>query len=429
MPWHSRLFPYKRVATHSLILYTVSIYGKQVDLIKRLLLFFILLHICLCSAISVCAAETDTSLFRAEVSAAPQKRGDTFTVTVRPNRDISAFVLEVEYDSAAVTQVRAELTGTAKGDYLSFSDDDGTAALVYTAANNAMTDTGGILLHFRTDKNTESISSEVKLQLTDAADAAAQKLLSQTETHTLKVSFPQLPSSESSLQALTPPSGTLTPAFDPNIYEYTLEVPFTYTTLNFDAIPAEGATVRVNRKNLSAGGTTVDFNFTVTAADNTTKTVYTVAVTRLEKEEAPAASPSPDTEPSPSGTPSSAPTASASPSVKATASAKPTAKPKASSSKQAAAKAEDTADPAPSSAEQDVAEAENGSVSVAPVPTAGSPNIYIYPERETNLAADRLITAAIVLFSVCTGVGIAVLLQSRTAKHVLPDNEKTDKPS
>ena len=369
------------------------------ELIKRLFLFFILLNICLCSALSVCAAETDTSLFSAEVSAAPQKQGDTFSVTVTSNREVAAFVLQIEYD-AAVTQVQAELTGTAKGDYLSFSEDNGSAALVYTAANNAMTDTGGILLHFRTDKNTESAASEVKLRITDAADTAARKLLSQTENHTLKVSFPQRPSSESSLLSLTPPAGTLTPEFDPNIFEYTLEVPFTYTTLNFDAVPAEGASVRVNRKNLSAGGTTVDFNFTVTAADKSAKTVYTVAVTRLEKKAESTAS----------------------------ASEKPTATPKASSSKSATAKNENTDDMTASAAETEAAETATGSASGAPAPITGSPNVYIYPERETNLAADRLVTAAIVLFSVCTGIGIAVLLQSRAAKHEPQDSEKTDKP-
>ncbi|MBQ6856810.1 MAG: cadherin-like beta sandwich domain-containing protein, partial [Lachnospiraceae bacterium] len=82
---------------------------------------------------------------------------------------------------------------------------------------------------------------------------------------------------------LTPPVGELKPAFDPNIYEYTLEVPFTYQSLEWDAIPCDDAAVRVNRKNLGAGGSTTDFFFTVTASDNKTKAIYTVHVTRLKK--------------------------------------------------------------------------------------------------------------------------------------------------
>ena len=60
-------------------------------------------------------------------------------------------------------------------------------------------------------------------------------------------------SADASLLSLTPASGTLTPAFDPDVYEYSLTVPFEVTTMTFTAEAPAGATYRVNRKNLRCG--------------------------------------------------------------------------------------------------------------------------------------------------------------------------------
>ena len=92
-------------------------------------------------------------------------------------------------------------------------------------------------------------------------------------------------SADASLLSLTPASGILTPAFEPDIYQYNLTVPFEVTTMTFTAEVPEGATYRVNRKNLGAGGSDTDFEITVTAADGETRQVYTVTVHRSEKEE------------------------------------------------------------------------------------------------------------------------------------------------
>ncbi len=92
-------------------------------------------------------------------------------------------------------------------------------------------------------------------------------------------------SDDARLLSLTPASGTLTPAFDPDQLEYTLTVPFEITTMTFTAEPVEGAAYRVNRKNLGAGGSDTVFKITVTAADGETKQVYEVTVHRNEKEE------------------------------------------------------------------------------------------------------------------------------------------------
>ena len=90
-------------------------------------------------------------------------------------------------------------------------------------------------------------------------------------------------SADASLLSLTPATGNLTPAFDPEIYQYNLTVPFEVTTMTFTAEVPEGAAYRVNRKNLGAGGSDTVFEITVTAADGETRQVYTVTVHRSEK--------------------------------------------------------------------------------------------------------------------------------------------------
>ncbi len=53
--------------------------------------------------------------------------------------------------------------------------------------------------------------------------------------------------------------------------------------MTFTAQPVEGASYRVNRKNLGAGGSDTLFTITVTAEDGETKNLYQVTVYREEK--------------------------------------------------------------------------------------------------------------------------------------------------
>ena len=90
-------------------------------------------------------------------------------------------------------------------------------------------------------------------------------------------------SADARLLSLTPETGTLDPGFDPEVLEYTLTVPYEVASMTFEAQPAEGASYRVNRKNLGGGGSDTLFTVTVTAADRETKRVYQITVHREEK--------------------------------------------------------------------------------------------------------------------------------------------------
>ena len=249
-------------------------------LARTAVFLLLLLAVLSCTA----AAAQDSGVFYIAQSPETVRRGSAFRVSLAPEQPVSAFVLFAEYDSADIERAEAAISGASSGDYTYVSVQEGRVAVVYTAENGrTMPADARITFTFKTRSGALSDALPVYFTATDAADADARPLLTEPQTLEAAPVFQPEPSSDSALTALEPPEGALSPAFDPDIFDYTLEVPYASTSLVFDAVPAEGADVRVNRKNLGAGGSTVDFEFTVTAADGETKTTYTVAVTRLKK--------------------------------------------------------------------------------------------------------------------------------------------------
>lgn len=148
-------------------------------------------------------------------------------------------------------------------------------------------------------KNLGAGGSATLFLLTVTAEDGESKRVYQVTVHRQEKEEEEKPtlSQDARLLSLTPEQGQLSPAFDPEVLEYRLTVPFEVTTMTFAAQPAEGASYRVNRKNLGAGGSSTLFTLTVTAEDGTAKRIYQVTVYRQEK--AAAASPSPTRTPPP----------------------------------------------------------------------------------------------------------------------------------
>ena len=148
-------------------------------------------------------------------------------------------------------------------------------------------------------KNLGAGGSATLFLLTVTAEDGESKRVYQVTVHRQEKEEEEKPtlSQDARLLSLTPEQGQLSPAFDPEVLEYRLTVPFEVTTMTFVAQPTEGASYRVNRKNLGAGGSSTLFTLTVTAEDGTAKRIYQVTVYRQEK--AAAASPSPTRTPSP----------------------------------------------------------------------------------------------------------------------------------
>lgn len=219
--------------------------------------------------ISAMAEETEP-LFAFAAQEEEVRPGGSFAVTCTPaRRDIGAFVLFADFDAEVISNAKAELPESVKSRHVYTSQQDGRFALVYTAKD------GGVLtepftLVFRTERGAEFDAVTVSFSVTDAANAVGQELIDTVQTTEKTFTYVKEPEIGAALLSLIPPTGTLSPSFDPEMFQYSLSVPFSVTSLVFDAQPAEGCSVRVNRKNLGAGGSTVDFEFTVTSESGET---------------------------------------------------------------------------------------------------------------------------------------------------------------
>ena len=133
-------------------------------------------------------------------------------------------------------------------------------------------------------KNLGAGGSDTLFLITVTAEDGETKNQYQVTVHREEKEEPVF-SDDARLLSLVPSSGTLTPNFDPARFSYNVTVPYEVTSMTFTAQPVEGASYRVNRKNLGAGGSDTLFTITVTAEDGETKSEYHVTVHRNEKEE------------------------------------------------------------------------------------------------------------------------------------------------
>ena len=227
-------------------------------------------------------AEEPKPLFAFAAQEEEVRPGGSFAVTCTPARgDIGAFVLFADFDAEVIANAKVELPESVKSRHVYTSQQDGRFALVYAAKDGGAL-TEPFTLVFRTERGAEFDAVTVSFSVTDAANAVGHELIDTVQTTEKTFTYVKEPEIGAALLSLIPPTGTLSPSFDPEMFQYSLSVPFSVTSLVFDAQPAEGCAVRVNRENLGAGDSTVDFEFTVTSESGETA-VYTVAVTRETK--------------------------------------------------------------------------------------------------------------------------------------------------
>ena len=97
----------------------------------------------------------------------------------------------------------------------------------------------------------------------------------------LVANFTKIKSADATLGSLTVSSGTLSPAFNANTTNYTVEVPNDVSSITIDAIAnSSAATISgTGTKSIIVGNNT--FNIVVTAEDGTTK-IYTIVINRSD---------------------------------------------------------------------------------------------------------------------------------------------------
>ncbi len=198
-------------------------------------------------------------------------------------QNIGAFLVRVEFDPAAVRYVKTQ-NGTALAEgYIKTTEDGGTLLSVYTIKNENSPLKSGEL--FRYSFTAEAFTGEAAFhisveQLVDTEGV----LLAENIPLAAQGKIEEPAKSNCQILKLLPSAGELKPAFDPQVTEYQIDVPFTVKEMTFEAEVSSGATWKINRKTLGAGGSATEFRLVVTAEDSSQSKTYTVTVNRAVKE-------------------------------------------------------------------------------------------------------------------------------------------------
>lgn len=127
----------------------------------------------------------------------------------------------------------------------------------------------------------ETIKSSSSVTLTPSQTSFSSKSSSSRPKTYLNPKIIQNQKNKSSgkLKSITPNVGTLSPSFDPNIFEYSIDVDENVQYVEIDAVPQENdSTVKISRRKLLAAGKTTIIKIIVSNKGG--KTIYIVKVNR-----------------------------------------------------------------------------------------------------------------------------------------------------
>ena len=268
--------------------------------------------------------------FHPSLTASEGKDGDVVDLILTYDGslgEVGAFLAWVEYDAARFEYLRVRESAALQSGVtttVAFSGRVGTAYTAYPHEDALSQPEESLTYRFRLREGADPGEAEFFITVYQIVDLKPQYLGHDTD-QALSYQVLEPPSSDASLLDLVPETGELVPSFDPDRLDYHLTVPYEVKQLTFLAEPAAGASCRVNRKNLGAGGSETEFRFTVTAEDGKTKREYRVQVYR---EEEPEPTPSPSPTPKPTATPKPTKTPKPTATPKPTVTPKPEATPK-----------------------------------------------------------------------------------------------------
>lgn len=237
------------------------------------------------SCISASAAGSTSIAF----SSSSPKVGDSVTVTVKLNAGEAVYAIDgsVTYDSAVLQYVSG--ADSASGSTLRIvKDANGESTLSYSISFKTIKE-GTTSVKFSANYVGESLTS-IAASGSSANLTVKNPVASVAPPPVSKPQAPAAPSSNCNLSSLSVDGGTLTPAFSPNVTEYsvTVENSVSSTVVHYNRAHS-GATV--------SGGGTVALEIgdnahavTVTAQDGTKKT-YNIKIRRATIEETVALNP------------------------------------------------------------------------------------------------------------------------------------------
>ena len=199
----------------------------------------------------------------------------TFKVDGTGLTEISG-VLNYDEDQLILSKTSVLIEGTWVIEF----DGDAFRAYDETGENPINSETALFTVSFKVDDlaaDTEVVVSVIDIKAAAGSEAEAEAV----ESASYSVSITPPKSTVNTLKSLTVGNGTLSPAFRPDAYTYTVSVPFSVTKLELSYVVTDSkAKVSVNNPKLTAGETT-KVTIKVTA-ENGSSATYTISVKREE---------------------------------------------------------------------------------------------------------------------------------------------------
>lgn len=218
--------------------------------------------------------------------------GEEFVVSVvlapDENVNIAAYRIKINFDSAKLAY-KGLYSDINNDDFKSYANGDLLTILYVTTEQgfnvNAAQQKALLELNFKVLSSCEVGETEISATVDGLCDYDANEI-SIVGIAPLTVTVTQTGEANCDLASLTTDGYQITPAFSSDVTHYTVEVPYSKSTIEFSATPLdEAASVKANRKTLKSAGTNTDVNLTVSSPDKKSKKVYTVTVNRLTKAE------------------------------------------------------------------------------------------------------------------------------------------------
>lgn len=245
--------------------------------LKRIVLVLGLLIISF-SSLTAFASENKIT---AGIDKTSYKAGETLKLqlNLKGEKKVSAFIVEAIYPEGVSCSSIEKSSGIKEG-FAEIYDSGSKVSFVYTFKNGKALNPQDNILTFKF-KVTENIKgeNEIKLYIKGVLDEKGEKIFADSSG---SVKFTANPPKETvRLIKLKPSSGSLTPAFSPDVYNYTMSVPYSTESITFEVEYEGEAKASVNRKNLGSGGSVTDFLITLTPSEGE-KVIYKVSVKRGE---------------------------------------------------------------------------------------------------------------------------------------------------
>ena len=209
-------------------------------------------------------------------------------LTPKEDTNISAYRIRLKFDSEKLAY-KSLYADFGYDDFASYVKDN-LLTVIYVTTDQGFNMKAGVSqvileLNFKVLQQSNIGTMKLSAQVDGLCNYDAQEI-SIIGIDPINITVIQAEEANCDLTSLATDGYEITPAFSPDITQYSLEVPYSKSTIEFTAIPVdEDANVKANRKSLKSSGTSTNINLTVTSPDKKSKKVYTVTVNRLTKAE------------------------------------------------------------------------------------------------------------------------------------------------